>query len=102
MFAADHVVQLSGMNNPEHLPTGIVPGDEAKLRSGPTDREAAVDRLQSAAAEGRIDLTALADRLGQAYSSRTYGELDALLADLPAPFQVSWPMTTTLVLQTTA
>ena len=62
-----------------------------------------MDRLQRAAAEGRIDLAELDDRLGKAFSSKTYGELDALLADLPAPLHQSWPLTTdALVLHTTA
>lgn len=40
-------------------------------------------RLSQAAAEGRLQAEELADRLAAALSARTYGELDALLSDLP-------------------
>jgi heme A synthase len=37
-----------------------------------------------AATEGRLTAEELEDRLGALFSSRTYGELDALTADLPS------------------
>lgn len=49
------------------------------------DREATAERLRSAVAEGRIDLAELDERLEQVYRARTYGELRAVTADLPAP-----------------
>jgi hypothetical protein len=57
----------------------------ALLRASDADREGAADRLRTAAAEGRLSDEELEDRLRAAYSARTYGELDPLLADLPTP-----------------
>jgi hypothetical protein len=82
------------------------PNDIASVRAADADREAVAERLRVAAGEGRIELWELDERLGRAYSARTYGELAALLADLPvqAPF-LSFPGTgaepETLVLRTT-
>jgi hypothetical protein len=60
---------------------GMVPyGD---MRAATADRERAVDVLKAAFAEGRLDQTEYADRVGLVYSSRTYAELAALTADLP-------------------
>jgi hypothetical protein len=51
------------------------------------DRERAVGIIRAGFAEGRLSQDELDDRVGQAYSARTYGELWALTADLPAgPF----------------
>jgi Domain of unknown function (DUF1707) len=81
------------------------PGDE--VRAADVDREAAGERLRSAAAEGRIDLSELDERLEQAYLARTYGELRAVTADLPAALSLPaagsvLPEPETLVLRTTA
>jgi hypothetical protein len=57
--------------------------DTVGLRAADADREAVADRLQAAAREGRIDFAELEERLGRAYSARTYGELEALVTDLP-------------------
>lgn len=54
------------------------------LRASDADREQVTGRLRRAATEGRLDADELEDRLGAALAARTYGELDALLADLPA------------------
>jgi Domain of unknown function (DUF1707) len=43
-----------------------------------------VERLRHATAEGRLTANELEERLEALYSARTYGELDALVADLPA------------------
>jgi len=60
---------------------GMVPyGD---MRASTADRERAVDVLKAAFAEGRLDQTEYADRVGLVYSSRTYAELSALTGDLP-------------------
>jgi hypothetical protein len=51
------------------------------------DRERAVGIIRAAFAEGRLSQDELDDRVGQAYAARTYGDLWALTADLPAgPF----------------
>jgi hypothetical protein len=55
------------------------------LRASDSDRDRVADRLRHAAAEGRLLTEELEERLGVAFSARTYGELDAVVADLPAP-----------------
>jgi hypothetical protein len=82
------------------------PNDIAAKRAADTDREAVAKRLRVAASEGRIEPWELDDRLGRAYQAKTYGDLETLVADLPAqpPF-VSYPgiglEPQTLVLRTT-
>jgi len=53
------------------------------LRAADADRQYVADRLREALNEGRLDLTEYDDRLGEAYSARTYGDLRGLLSDLP-------------------
>jgi Domain of unknown function (DUF1707) len=53
------------------------------LRASDSDREAVAEQLRNAAAEGRLLSEELEDRLGTAFSARTYRELDAVVADLP-------------------
>ncbi len=57
----------------------------ATLRASDADREHIAERLRQAAAEGRLFSDELEERLGAALSARTYGELDAVVADLPGP-----------------
>jgi hypothetical protein len=57
---------------------------ERSLRASDADREQVAERLRHAAAEGRLNADELEGRLQALFSARTYGELDALLADLPA------------------
>lgn len=57
--------------------------DRGGLRASHDDREAVVEQLRDAAAEGRIDLDELDTRLEQALTARTYADLDVLTADLP-------------------
>jgi len=54
------------------------------MRSSTADRERAIDVLKAAFAEGRLSREEFEQRAGQAYRSRTYAELGALTADLPA------------------
>lgn len=58
------------------------PRDE--MRASDVDRERVAERLRVAHAEGRIDLAEFDERVRQAWAARTYKELDALTADLPA------------------
>jgi hypothetical protein len=55
------------------------------LRASDADREHIVDRLRKAATEGRIAAEELEHRVSAALKARTYGELDATVADLPGP-----------------
>jgi hypothetical protein len=53
------------------------------LRASDADRERVVERLRNAAAEGRLLAHELEQRMATALRARTYGELDAVVADLP-------------------
>jgi hypothetical protein len=60
-----------------------VPGDP-RLRASDADRERIVQMLREHHAEGRLDVDEFHERFNAAYEAKTLGELDALLADLPA------------------
>ena len=65
------------------------PGDEpvpgsAGLRAAHDDRDRVVEVLRVAAGDGRITAEELDERVGAALTARTYGELAALISDLPA------------------
>jgi hypothetical protein len=53
------------------------------LRASDEDRERIGERLRQAAAEGRLVAEELEQRMATALRARTYGELDAVVADLP-------------------
>lgn len=55
------------------------------MRVADADRERAATRLRAALEEGRLTLDELDERLREVYSARTFGDLDRLLTDLPAP-----------------
>jgi hypothetical protein len=54
------------------------------MLAGDADRERAVNVLKDAFTEGRLTQPEYEDRIGRAYQSRTYGELDQVTADIPA------------------
>jgi hypothetical protein len=60
-------------------------GRRGNMRVSDADRDAVVERLREAAAEGRLDLDELDARLDQALTAKTYADLDLLTADLPQP-----------------
>jgi hypothetical protein len=53
------------------------------LRASDADRERIAEWLRNAAAEGRLVADEFERRLETTFSARTYGELDAVVADLP-------------------
>ena len=57
---------------------------EPRLRASDAEREQVAERLRRHAAEGRLAVEELEERLTAAWSARTRGELEPLLADLPA------------------
>ena len=57
---------------------------QSSLRASDADRETVTERLRQAAGEGRLEPEELEDRLHATLRARTYGELDLVLADLPA------------------
>ena len=63
---------------------GMLPSGYDHIRASTADRERVVDVLKAAFTEGRLTQEECGERAGQALSARTYGELAALTADLPA------------------
>jgi hypothetical protein len=62
--------------------------------AGSADRERTVGVLRAAFTEGRLSQDELDDRVARAYAARTYSDLWALIADLPAgplPYPVGLP-----------
>jgi hypothetical protein len=58
--------------------------DPSQLRISDADRHRVAEFLRDAAAEGRIDLTELDERLEQTYAAKTYADLVPITVDLPA------------------
>jgi hypothetical protein len=59
-------------------------GMNAAMLAGSADRERAVGVLRAGFTEGRLTQDELDDRIARAYAARTYGDLWAVTADLPA------------------
>ncbi len=59
-------------------------GSGPAIRASDRDREAGLQRVQEAFAEGRLDDAEFDERMRAALTARTQAELDVLLADLPA------------------
>ena len=83
-----------------HVPAGgyqmqarMNPAMNPAMRAASADRERAVDVLKAGFAEGRLTQDEYNERMNQAYAARTYAELSALTADLPAgPVPMVYPM----------
>ena len=56
---------------------------EPHLRAADADRAAVATQLGEQMSAGRLTVAEYDDRLARAYAARTYGELEALTADLP-------------------
>jgi Domain of unknown function (DUF1707) len=54
------------------------------LRAAHADRERVIEALKAAFVQGQLNTDELDDRVGRAFASRTYAELAALTADIPA------------------
>jgi hypothetical protein len=59
-------------------------GRSPAVRVSDRERDVVVQRVQAAFAEGRLDDTEFDERMRAALTARTRGDLDVLLADLPA------------------
>ena len=70
-------------------------GRSPALRASDRERDAVVQRVQQAFAEGRLDDTEFDERMRAALTARTHADLDVLLADLPAGAAVRGPAPTT-------
>jgi hypothetical protein len=66
-------------------------GPRGKMRAADADRDRVVEFLNGAYSEGRLTRDEYDERLGQALSARTYGELDLLVTDLPAAHEPAAP-----------
>jgi DUF1707 SHOCT-like domain/Domain of unknown function (DUF4190) len=62
----------------------VIAGANGSIRVSDADRERAVDVLKAAFAEGRLTKEEHGTRVQRAYGARTYADLAALSADLPA------------------
>jgi hypothetical protein len=72
------------------------PGGEiarSELRASHDDRDRVVELLRVSAGDGRLTAEELDERLEQAMTARTYGELARLVADLPAAGSAVSPAT---------
>jgi hypothetical protein len=54
-------------------------------RVSDAERDEVVELLRNAAADGRIDHDELDNRVARALTARTYGDLNATIADIPRP-----------------
>ena len=59
-------------------------GARGQLRTSRADREQAIDVLKAAFVQGRLTKDELDQRVGYVLASRTYADLGALTADIPA------------------
>lgn len=66
--------------------------DNRALRASDADRDQVADVLRSAAADGRLTLAELQDRLEMLFEAKTYGELEPVVADLPGTLDVRRPV----------
>jgi hypothetical protein len=67
------------------------PAGRGRLRASHADREQVIGTLKAAFVQGRLDRDEFDLRVGQAFASRTYAELAAVTADLPAGLAAAQP-----------
>src|SRR5579863_1165737 len=67
------------------------PADHGLMRVSDSDREHAANVLREAAGQGRIDFDELDERLGLAYTAKTYADLAVVTRDLPQLAQAPSP-----------
>ena len=60
------------------------PETSPAVRASDRERDAVVQRVQQAFAEGRLDDSEFDERMRAALTARTHADLDVLLSDLPA------------------
>ena len=61
------------------------------LRASDAEREHHAELLREHAAQGRLTVDELDERLDRVYAARTVGELSPVVADLPAPIKSQPP-----------
>ena len=65
-------------------PMAVAAAGRGRLRASHADREHVIDTLKAAFVDGRVTKDEFDARVGQVFASRTYAELAAVTADLPA------------------
>ena len=65
-------------------------GGPLVLRIGDAERDAAAADLGEHYAAGRLNLDELNERLDAVFSSKTFGQLTRIMADLPGPGRLPW------------
>jgi hypothetical protein len=63
-----------------------------RLRASHADREQVIDTLKAAFVQGRLAKDEFDARIGQTFASRTYAELAAIAADIPAGLAAVQPL----------
>ncbi len=71
------------MTEPEDQ-RAVAAAGHGRLRASHADREQVIDILKAAFVQGRVTKDEFDARVGQAFGSRTYTELAAVTADIPA------------------
>jgi Domain of unknown function (DUF1707) len=66
-------------------------GGRSRLRASDADREQVAEVLKTAFVQGRLTMDEFALRVTRAHASRTYADLDALTADIPARLTTAQP-----------
>jgi hypothetical protein len=72
------------MTRPGNEPAAGGGAGRGRLRASHADREQVIDALKTAFVQGRLDRDEFDLRVGRALASRTYADLAALTADIPA------------------
>ena len=72
---------VNGARNSE--PGGLIDGPHQPIRASDAERAAVAATLRQHAAEGRLTMQELEERLGSAYTATTFADLQLLLGDLP-------------------
>lgn len=77
---------MSGPGDQTPAAGGLAAGgrDHGDLRASHADRERVIGTVKAAFVQGRLTEDELDARVGQVYASRTYAELAAVTADIPA------------------
>jgi hypothetical protein len=79
------------LGKPSELSKPERPSGPPAVRASDADRDRVADILREALAEGRLDAEEHAERVEAVYRAKTVGELEPLIADLPAGQQQRGP-----------
>ena len=81
-----------GAGGPHALSPPVPSQLPGRLRASDANREQVIDTLKAAFGQGRLTKDELDARVGHTFASRTYAELAALTADLPAGLTRTQPV----------